>query len=154
MMRGNKIRDARSLASIKYTMLSCVPLGLALQVQACSLKQLQFWWRSPQMQGAPVKRTRVTESWWRQVLTCRVASQAPGSRPETQFQFCLLWAGCSQSPPIISSVQSFLGGYCGIIQNVPKWPRDPKSNSELWGHGDLIANYLQNLIGVINKLSM
>lgn len=35
-----------------------------------------------------------------------------------------------------------------------KWAGDPKSNCELWGHGDLIANYLQNLIGVINKLSM
>lgn len=48
----------------------------------------------------------------------------------------------------------FSQGDSSIIQNVLKWAGYPKSNCELLGHRDLIANYLQNLIGVINKICM
>lgn len=48
----------------------------------------------------------------------------------------------------------FSWGDSNIIQYVLKWAGYPWSNCELLGHRDLIANYLQNLIGVINKICM
>lgn len=48
----------------------------------------------------------------------------------------------------------FSQGDSNIIQNMLQWAGYPRSNCELLGHRDLIANYLQNLIGVINKIYM
>lgn len=41
-----------------------------------------------------------------------------------------------------------------IIQKVLIWAGCPKRNGKLWGHRDLIAKYLPNLIGAINKICM
>lgn len=113
------------------------------------------WMRKPRSQGIQWWRPWWSQgALWPKAQTLRITHLTPGGQPTAHFKSCYFGIRCPQLSSIIFKVQSFSGRYCSIIQNVPMWAGYPKSNCELWGHEDLIANYLQNLIGVINKLSM